>query len=92
MTALSGVLYLVNLLRFDLPQCFAGTWRLPERINSWGLLEAIARGLLADADAQLINDLIWPALASLSGRALDEPSGDEVAAEDYDLPVPWMTA
>jgi hypothetical protein len=93
-TALSGVLYLVNLLRaLNLPQCFAGTWRLPERINSWGLLEAIARGLIAHADAHPIDDPIWHALASLGGRELHQPLGEGIAAmEDFDLPVPWMTA
>jgi hypothetical protein len=92
MTELSGVLYLVNLLRsLNLPACFASTWRLSEQINCWGLLESIARGLLDNADPGLSSDPLWSALAGLAGREPDQVLGAGFTEADrYDLPAAWL--
>jgi hypothetical protein len=92
-TALSGVFYLVNLmLRLDLPACFEEEWELASQVGSWGVLEALSRGLLTTESAHLSADPLWSALAQLGGRQLGQLPGDSLPGSDqYRLPVIWET-
>lgn len=74
-TEVAGIFYLINLMTsLDLPDCFEEDWRLASRVGAWGVLEAIARGLLGEA-GHLAADPVWRVLAVLAGREPDEPPG-----------------
>jgi hypothetical protein len=86
-TRLAGVLYLLNLLiSLDVSEAFAA-WRRRGHLSLWGLLEAVARALLNEADGR---DPLWPLLAALDGRPEGEPAGAGVAGPPgVALPRPW---
>jgi hypothetical protein len=90
-TALGGVLFLINLMcALDLPECFEEEWRLGSTVGAWGVLEALARALLAGDDDQC-DDPIWPALAALSGRNAGERLGAGLPRRAaYRLPAEWV--
>ncbi len=69
-TALGGVFYLLNLLEaLAIPRCFDPPWRLGEQLGPWGVLELIARALLAEVgDRESDLDPLWALLAALDGR------------------------
>jgi len=74
-TELGGALFLINLLVYlGLPERFAPAWPLGSAISAWGLLELVARGLLAEPDARS-DDPLWRALAWLDGRSPDTAPG-----------------
>lgn len=94
-TALGGVLYLINLMVYlDLPACFEGDWGLESRVGSWGVLELVARGLLAWEDGAARSherDALWAVLARLDGREPGELPGAALpAGERFRLPAGWF--
>lgn len=93
-TCLGGVLYLINLMKqLNLPACFESDWQVASRLGSWGTLEALARALLSDADIELLNDPLWPALAGLDNRKPGVlPGNDFMGANQYCLPAPWWAS
>lgn len=84
-TALGGVLYLVNALSYmphvvgEAGDEIGSIWTRSHRVGGWGILELAARGLLVGIRDQ-DSDPIWTALATLDGR---EP-GQEPEHE------PWL--
>jgi hypothetical protein len=91
-TRLGGILYLVNLMRhYDLPACFEPEWKLAGQVGAWGVLEALARGLLATESAPLEADPIWQALAILNGREPGTRLGAALPASiRFHLPPAWL--
>jgi hypothetical protein len=89
-TALGGVLFLINAMcALDLPDCFEAEWRLASTVGAWGILEALARALLAP-DALYAGDPIWAALTALSGRNTHERLGAGLSRRPrYRLPHAW---
>jgi hypothetical protein len=75
-TRLGGVLYLINLMQqLKLPACCEPDWPATCQLGSWETLEVLARGLLVDADIELLNDPLWDALARLDNREPGVPPG-----------------
>lgn len=91
-THLGGVLYLINVLRaLDLPVCFEADWSLSEDVGTWGLLELLARALLAEANPVFAEDPLWLVLAHWEGRQPGEwPGGDRVGPDSYRIPKAWF--
>jgi hypothetical protein len=91
-TELSGALYLVNVMRaLNLHECLAESWQPFEPINTWELVEGLARSLLGNADGAQRDDPIWMALAGLAGREPSQALGANfTAARQYDLPRAWL--
>lgn len=91
-TGLGGVLYLINLIcRLDLPDCFEADWRLASDVGRWGVLDAVARGLLTGSPELLADDPLWAALAQLDGRDLGQPPGATLAeSPGFRLPSGWL--
>jgi hypothetical protein len=91
-TRLGGVLYLINLmLRLDLPACFEQDGHLASQVGTWGVLEALGRGLLSADDCALNDDPLWTALAQLDGREPGEwPGQDFCGGENFYLPAEWL--
>jgi len=89
-TRLGGVLYLINLLAWlDLPQGWPGDFA--SHVSGWGLVEALARGLLAEQHASYAADPLWPALAELDRRAPGDPiAPDWLVRDAFRLPVTWL--
>lgn len=88
-TALGGVLFLLPVMRaLGLPDTAEADWRLASAVGAWGVLEALARGLLGDAHNGHATDPLWPALARLDGRSLDEPPRDAHPPRSVYRPLP----
>lgn len=89
-TALGGVLYLVNLLRWlELP----GSWSddLAAHLGGWAIVEALGRGLLGPDHARYAADPLWANLAALDGRAVATPLGAGMAQPaHFQLPAAWL--
>jgi hypothetical protein len=86
-TNLGGVLFLINLMcALDLPEAFEPEWQLQSTYGSWGVLDALARGLMASR-ADAAEDPMWTALEALSG-ARQKAGGTSTA--DYRLPDTWL--
>jgi hypothetical protein len=90
-TRLGGVLYLINLMQqLNLPACFEPDWPATCRLGSWETLEVLARGLLFNADIELLNDPLWDALARLDNREPGvPPGGGFTRPTQYRLPADW---
>ena len=90
-TRLGGILYLINLMQqLNLPACFEPDWAATCRLGSWETLEVLARGLLLDADIELLNDPLWDALARLDNREPGMPPGGGFSRPtQYRLPADW---
>jgi hypothetical protein len=68
-TQLAGVFYLINLMqRFDLPGRLEEQCPPDSQPGAWGVLELLARGLLAGTRLPLEADPLWPLLAQLDNR------------------------
>jgi hypothetical protein len=91
-TRLGGAFYLINVMTdLGLPDCFEASCRLARDVGAWGVLEALARGLLGDAHADAMEDPLWRALAKLSRRSPDAPGGALLALDaPFVLPVYWQ--
>jgi hypothetical protein len=99
-TALGGVLFLINLMcSLDLPRSFEEGWQLESRYGAWGVLDALARGLLASypnaagqvdatGHAPVANDPVWQALTLLSGP---RATAREAVAASYRVPDAWLS-
>ncbi len=85
-TAWGGVLYLVNLLTWlGLPDEWA------EHLSGWAMIEALARGLLAEAGLDCADDPLWAILAALDGRSADAPAGPaDLPFQAFRLPSTWL--
>jgi len=85
------VLYLINLMQqLSLPACFEAERPITCRLGSWETLEVLARGLLSDADIELLNDPLWDALARLDNREPGvPPGGGFTRPHQYRLPAGW---
>jgi len=95
-TALAGVLYLVNVMhRLGLPACLEAAWPPGVELGAWGLLDAVARGLLAGGvgerrPRELAADPLWSALVELAGRDPGSPlGGDCRGLHDHGLASSW---
>jgi hypothetical protein len=78
-TALGGALYLVNLCAWlELPGCWPGD--ALAAMGGWGIVEALARGLLGQFHARYRADPLWAALADLAGRAPGQILGEAAAS------------
>jgi hypothetical protein len=76
-TQLGGVFYLVNLItRLDLLASFQEECQNESQMGSWGVLELLAKALLADQYQDLETDPLWPVLAQLDGRETGIAPGD----------------
>ncbi len=91
-TGLTGVLYLINLLTWlDLPGGWDDAGTLAEHIGGWGIVEALARGLLAALHNRYVNDPLWSVLASLDGREPGIPVGATLPGQAaFRLPARWL--
>ncbi|HVG34269.1 MAG TPA: hypothetical protein VM911_14460 [Pyrinomonadaceae bacterium] len=91
-TELGGVLFLFNLFaRLRLPECFDDEFHLSEHLNIWGLAELFARALLGDLCEQYETDPMWPMLAHLDGRPVDEPPAARLrVGQRFRLPAEWL--
>jgi len=91
-TRLGGALYLINLMRhLELPGCFEPSWGLSRDLGPGGLLELIARALLADEHDDYATDPLWRVLAELDGRAPRQWPGEAVNDNDvYRVPEQWL--
>lgn len=89
-TGLGGVLFLINVMQqLDLPACFEPGWRLASQVGPWGVLELLARGLLAER-GDLASDPLWAALALLDDRVPGEPVGAAVTGPAaVSIPAAW---
>ncbi|MEI2692755.1 MAG: hypothetical protein V9H69_24745 [Anaerolineae bacterium] len=89
-TGLGGVLFLINVMQqLDLPACFEPDWRLASQVGPWGVLELLARGLLAER-GDLAGDPLWAALALLDDRTPGEPVGAAVTGPAaVSIPAAW---
>ena len=86
-TGLGGVLFLINLMcALSLPEVFEADWHLASGLGAWGVLDALARSLLAPS-ADVVTDPIWSALALLSG---DRDAAKLASAATYRLPETWL--
>lgn len=93
-THLSGIFYLLNLMRhLDLPACFQPQCQLEEQIGFWGLLEVLARALLAEHFDAHADDPVWALLCRLDGREAGQaPAVGFRFTGEYQLPEPWLEA
>jgi hypothetical protein len=93
-TQLSGILYLINLMRrLDLPACFEKEWGLASQVGAWGVLEVLGRGLLGQGYEHLAEDPIWKALAELDGREPGKlPEEAFRGSPDFHLPIIWINS
>jgi hypothetical protein len=99
-TELGGALFLINIMqRLDLPGCFERDWRLASQVGPWGVLELLARSLLAWRSAlsttlkvgnaeHLTADPLWSPLAALAGRVPGDLPGAHFVALNASLRVP----
>jgi hypothetical protein len=95
-TRLAGILYLIELLEWlDSPleeesnDQKGGT--LTEQLSFWTRVEALARGLLGNANKSFEGDPIWSILACLDGREPGAPIGDSLPVQaDFRLPARWL--
>lgn len=90
-TALGGLLYLINLMRWlDLPAA-AHAVELDAQLGAWAMLDMLARLLLPGESTRGSMDPLWGCLAELDGRS----SGCAVGAglrppASFRLPATWV--
>jgi hypothetical protein len=91
-TELGGALYLVNVLTWlDLPGGWGDAGTLAEHVGGWGIVEALARGLLGAKHDRYVDDPLWSVLASLDKRSPGIPVGATLPQQDaFRLPAPWL--
>lgn len=93
-TELSGVMYLINLLRqLDVPNCFPGQCDLDQKISRWELLDGLARALLGGSYINYSHDPVWRILTELDGRRFDDKIGYDIGvdfSENYFMPKKWF--
>lgn len=91
-TELGGIFYLINLFHYlELPKCFEEQCKLDEQIGIWGLVELIAKGLLAENLNSYQNDPIWQVLAQLDGREPQETQSENFQfSGEYHIPRLWL--
>jgi hypothetical protein len=91
-TDLGGVLFLINMmLHLDLPECFEAGWLLDSQVGPWGVLELLARGMLARHSAAWQADPLWDTLAALDGRPPATRPGEHFNNHpDYQIPPEWL--
>ncbi|MGH8477120.1 MAG: hypothetical protein ACRER2_15335 [Methylococcales bacterium] len=75
----------------DLPDSFEPDWGLASRLSHRGLLEALARALLAETGSAFAEDPIWAVLAELDSRGPGELPGRDFSGSDrYRIPESWV--
>lgn len=85
-TEIGGALYLINVMeRMGLPRSFKEGWQVDARISCWGLLEILARGLLAPSGNRYVDDPLWLMLLQLDGR-----ESAESVADSFSLPAKFQ--
>jgi hypothetical protein len=91
-TELGGVLYLINLLTWlDLLGCWDDDGTLAEHVGGWGIIEALARGLLGATHDRYVDDPLWSVLAHLDKREPDIPVGATLPQQAaFRLPAQWL--
>jgi hypothetical protein len=93
-TEIGGALYLLNVVsRMDLPDCFDDQCELSQYLTSWGVIELIARALLAQGNLRFDYDPLWELLKRLDGRVDGDRTGrDFPGRRSYRLPAGWLAA
>ncbi len=91
LTALGGILYLVNVLRWlNLPADGAVSGTLSEYLGGWAIVELLARGLLGALVEEYAADPIWSVLAKLDNREPGEFLGAHLPQQGaFRLPAAW---
>lgn len=91
-TGLAGIFFLIDLMLYlDLPDAFEREWGLATAVGPWGVLDAIARWLLAVHDLHVTDDPLWEILARLDRREQGTTPGvDLLPASSFHLPVAWL--
>jgi hypothetical protein len=96
-TSLGGLLYLINVMLYlELPKRPGPGLDLAAQVGPWGVLEALALGILdtlpeaAATWSRWARDEVWTQLALLDGRAPGQrPGGGPAGPRQYELPAAW---
>ena len=88
-TRYGGALYLINLALFlDLYGDFSSPARPGIELPIWDFIALLGEALIGRA---IHRDPLWPLLAQLAGRHVDDPLGaDYTPADEWRMPEPWI--
>ena len=88
-TSLGGVFYLINVgLFLELYGDFTTPAQPGITLPIWDFLSGVGEEL---AGLNIREDSVWPVLATLAGRSVDEAPGREFApADDWRIPAAWL--
>jgi len=88
-THYGGALYLINLALFlELYGDFSSPARPGIELPIWDFVALLGEALIGRA---IRRDPLWPLLAQLAGRRVDDPPGaDYTPADEWRMPEPWI--